>query len=217
MGTEEDKILPDDEDERNSSLGSQNEGSPTSLLAGSFSDGEDSGEVEVEVLSEKGEGRDNCFTILNGLDMEVSVLDELGFKVEERPPTPLLLGSSCESGAPSIMLPVVLVESTNRVQSPITCESLARIDPVGFSEFTAQYSGDVLALEEAMSVWVEQTYKSFGKLVGMPLEEFESECIASLCRIDEERRKIRLESRPHCPPNSTRKGTRELHNLHCQL
>ncbi len=168
------------------------------------------------MLSEKGEGSENGLMTFNGLDMEVSALDELGFKDAERdtgPPKSLLLGSSVEIGSPVIPLPVVLVKSPDRVQSPITCEPLARIDPVGFAELTAQYSGDVFALEEAMSVWVEQTYKSFGKLVGMPIVEFESEVIALLRRIDTERKKIRLESRPRRPPSSTRKGTRELRNL----
>uniref|UniRef100_A0A2N9HQB8 Uncharacterized protein n=1 Tax=Fagus sylvatica TaxID=28930 RepID=A0A2N9HQB8_FAGSY len=134
---------------------------------------------EVEMLSEKGEGSDNGLMTLNGLDME------------------------------SWRWMMVLVESPDRVQSPITCEPLARLI-CGFAEFTAQYSGDVLALEEAMSVWVEQTYKSFGKLVGMPIVEFESEVIALLRHIDTERKKIRLESRPRRPPSSTRKGWEAL-------
>ena len=165
------------------------------------------------MLSEKGEGSEKGLVTFNGLDMEVSALDELGFKDKERDTGPLLLGSSVEIGSPVTPLPVILVKSPDRVQRPITCEPLARIDPVGFAEFTAQYSGDVFALEEAMSVWVEQTYKSFGKLVGMPIVEFESEVIALLRRIDTERKKIRLESRPRRPPSSTRKGTRELRNL----
>ena len=57
-GTVDDKFQLVEEDkgvsERDNSLGSQNEGSPTSPLAKSFSDGEVSGEVEA--LSEKGEG-----------------------------------------------------------------------------------------------------------------------------------------------------------------
>ena len=116
VGTEENKSLPGDEDERDNLLILQQEGYPTTPLAQSFSDGEES--EEVEMLSEKGEGSDNGLMTLNGLDMEVSALDELSFKVEERdtgPPTSLLLGSSCEIGSPFIPLPVVLVESPDRV------------------------------------------------------------------------------------------------------
>ena len=201
VGIYEDKSLSGDEDEKY----------PTTPLAQSLSDGEES--EEAEMLSEKGEGSEKGLVTFNGLDMEVSALDELGFKDKERDTGPLLLGSSVEIGSPVTPLPVISVKSPDTVQRPITCEPLARIDPVGFAEFTAQYSGDVFALEEAMSVWVEQTYKSFGKLVGMPIVEFESEVIALLRRIDTERKKIRLESRPRRPPSSTRKGTRELRNL----
>jgi hypothetical protein len=98
-------------------------------------------------------------------------------------------------------------------QSPLVCEPLARIAPVGFSEFTANYSGDVLALEEAMSLWVEQKYKGFGELMGMPIAGFETECIALLRRIDAKRKKFRHTPGPRKPTRSTKKGTRELQNL----
>jgi hypothetical protein len=84
---------------------------------------------------------------------------------------------------------------------------------MGFSEFMDQYSGDVLALEEAMSLWVEEKYRDFGELVGMPIARFEAECIALLRRIDAERKKGRHTPGPRKPTKSTKKGTRELRNL----
>ena len=122
VGIYEDKSLPGDEDERDNLLNSQHEGYPTTPLAQSFSDGEES--EEAEILSEKGEGSENGLMTFNGLDMEVSALDELGFKDTERdtgPPTSLLLGSSVEIGSPVTPLPVLLVKSPDRVQRPITC------------------------------------------------------------------------------------------------
>jgi hypothetical protein len=98
-------------------------------------------------------------------------------------------------------------------QSPLSCAPLARIDPGDFEAFTRGYTGDVLALEEAMSAWVEQKYKVFSKLVGMALLGFEGECISLLRRIDAERKKMRAMSGPRCTTSSVKKGKRELRNL----
>uniref|UniRef100_A0A2N9FLS3 Reverse transcriptase domain-containing protein n=1 Tax=Fagus sylvatica TaxID=28930 RepID=A0A2N9FLS3_FAGSY len=95
---------------------------------------------------------------------------------------------------------------SERTQSPLVCQPLAKIAPMGFSEFTDQYSGDVLALEEAMSLWVEEKYRDFGVLVGMPIAGFEAECIALLRRIDAERKKGRQTPGPRKPTKSTKKG-----------
>ena len=117
----------------------------------------------------------------------------------------------------SCISPLQLAWSTKheseRTQSPLVYEPLAKIVPMGFSEFTDQYSGDVLALEEAMSLWVEEKYRDFGELVGMPITGFEAECIALLRRIDAERKKGRQTPGPRKPTKSTKKGTRELRNL----
>jgi hypothetical protein len=72
-------------------------------------------------------------------------------------------------------------------QSPICYAPLNKIDPSSFSEFTANYNGDVKSLEAMMSKWVEGKYKAIGKLVGMPMIGFEEQCIALLRKIDEER------------------------------
>ena len=84
---------------------------------------------------------------------------------------------------------------------------------MGFSEFTEQYSRDVQDLEEAMSLWVEEKYRDFGELVGMPIVGFEAECIALLRRIDAERKKGRQTLGPRKSTKSTKKGMRELRNL----
>ena len=64
-----------------------------------------------------------------------------------------------------------------------------------------------------MSLWVEQKYKDFGELVGMPIAGFEAECIALLRKIDAERKKGRHTPDPRKPTRSVKKGTRELRNL----
>ena len=64
-----------------------------------------------------------------------------------------------------------------------------------------------------MSLWVEQKYKDFGELVGMPITGFEVECIALLHKIDAERKKGRHYPCSRKPTRSTKKGTRELRNL----
>ncbi len=102
---------------------------------------------------------------------------------------------------------------TGETQSPLSCSPLDRIDPVDFAAFTQGYTGDILALEEAMSIWVEQKYKGFSKLVGMALVGFESECLSLLRRIDTERKRLRPSTGPRVPTGSVRKGTRELRNL----
>ncbi len=65
-------------------------------------------------------------------------------------------------------------------QSPLSYVPLDRLDPIDFSVFTQNYTGDALSLEEVMSVWVEQKYKGFNKLVGMAMKGFENECISLL-------------------------------------
>jgi hypothetical protein len=64
-----------------------------------------------------------------------------------------------------------------------------------------------------MSVWVEQKYNGFKKLVGMALLGFESECISLLRHIDAERKRLRPTTGPRCPTGSVNKGKRELRNL----
>jgi hypothetical protein len=64
-----------------------------------------------------------------------------------------------------------------------------------------------------MSVWVEQKYKGFSKLVGMALLGFESECISLLRRIDAERKRLRLTTGPRFLNGLVNKGKRELRNL----
>uniref|UniRef100_A0A2N9EKG6 Reverse transcriptase domain-containing protein n=1 Tax=Fagus sylvatica TaxID=28930 RepID=A0A2N9EKG6_FAGSY len=51
-------------------------------------------------------------------------------------------------------LPLILTRFYG-TQSPICCEPLNRIDPLSFTKFTSTYKGDVKALEEMMSKWVE--------------------------------------------------------------
>ncbi|GMY04854.1 hypothetical protein FCV25MIE_00092, partial [Fagus crenata] len=125
----------------------------------------------------------------------------------------LLLEGASGYGSPPLPLPWSTRPDSERTQSPIVCKPLAKIAPLGFSKFTDQYLGDVLALEEAMSLWVEQKYKDFGELVGMLIAGFEAECIALLCRIDAERKKGRHTLGPCKPTRSVKKGTRELRNL----
>ena len=54
-------------------------------------------------------------------------------------------------------LPLILTRFDG-TQSPICCEPLNRIDPLSFTKFTSTYKGDVKALEEMMSKWVEGKY-----------------------------------------------------------
>ena len=143
-----------------------------------------------------------CVTLDNAMEFEVVGLEKS---------TPLLLDEV--SGHSSPTLPLAWSSRPDLDRSPIVCEPLAKIDPLSFSEFTEQYSGNVLALEEAMSLWVEQKYKEFGELVGMPIEGFEAECIALLRRIDAERKRGRYQPSSRKPTRSTKKGTRELRNL----
>ena len=103
--------------------------------------------------------------------------------------------------------------ATRDTQSPLSCTPLDRIDPLDFTAFTQEYTGDILALEEAMSVWVEQRYKGFKKLVGMDLLGFEDECICLLHRIDTERKRMRSTAGPRYTKGSVTKGKRELRNL----
>lgn len=112
-----------------------------------------------------------------------------------------------EARVSEVSLPLVCCdqEEPEWSQSPLVCFPLAKIDSMDFSDFLKHYSGDVLALEESMSVWVEQRYKGFRKLVGMHIIGFESECISLLSRIDEARKNSRPESGPCRPPNSSKK------------
>jgi hypothetical protein len=103
--------------------------------------------------------------------------------------------------------------ATGDTQSPLSCTPLDRIDPLDFTAFTQEYTGDILALEEAMSVWVEQRYKGFKKLVGMDLLGFEDECISLLRLIDAERKRMRPTAGPRYTKGSVTKGKRELRNL----
>ncbi len=64
-----------------------------------------------------------------------------------------------------------------------------------------------------MSLWVEEKYRDFGELVGMPIAGFEAECIALLRQIDVERKKGRHTPGSRKPTKSTKKGTCELWNL----
>jgi hypothetical protein len=130
----------------------------------------------------------------------------------EASPT-LVLDGVRGSCTPPLQLAWSTRHESERTQSPLVCQPLAKITPMGFSEFTDQYSGDVLALEKAMSLWVEEKYRDFGVLVGMPIAGFEAECIALLRRIDAERKKGRQTPGPRKPTKSTKKGTRELRNL----
>jgi hypothetical protein len=125
----------------------------------------------------------------------------------------LLLDGASGYASPPLPLAWSTKPDSERTQSPIVCEPLAKIAPLGFSEFTDQYLGDVLALEEAMLLWVEQKYKDFSELVGMPIAGFEVECIALLCKIDAKRKKGRHTPGPLKPTRSVKKGTRELRNL----
>ena len=140
---------------------------------------------------------------------DTMVYEEVGTEVSP----PLVLDGVRGSSSPSLPLAWSTRPNSERTQSPLVCEPLAKIAPMGFSEFTDQYSRDVLALEEAMSLWVEQKYRDFGELVGMPIARFEAECIALLRRIDAERKKGRHTPGPRKPTRSTKKGTRELRNL----
>uniref|UniRef100_A0A2N9F2D7 Reverse transcriptase domain-containing protein n=1 Tax=Fagus sylvatica TaxID=28930 RepID=A0A2N9F2D7_FAGSY len=96
--------------------------------------------------------------------------------------------------------------TTGDNQSPLSCTPLDRIEPLDFAAFTQGYTGDILALEEAMSIWVEQRYKGFKKLVGMDLLGFEDECISLLRRIDAERKRLRPTTGPRYPKGSVNKG-----------
>ena len=80
-----------------------------------------------------------------------------------------LSGSSLGHSYPDILETHIPDEN----QSPLSCAPLDRIEPRDFAAFTRGYTGDVLALEEAMSAWVENKYKVFSKLVGMALLGFE--------------------------------------------
>jgi hypothetical protein len=120
-----------------------------------------------------------------------------------------LSGSSSGHSCPDILE----THFPDENQSPLSCAPLARIEPGDFAAFTRGYTCDVLALEEAMSAWVEQKYKVFSKLVGMALLGFEGECISLLRRIDAERKRMRPMTGPRCPTGSVKKGKRELRNL----
>jgi hypothetical protein len=109
------------------------------------------------------------------------------------------------------MLDIIEHHESGESQSPFSCEPLDRIDPLDFYAFTKDYSGDVLSLEEVMSVWVSQKYKAVSKVMGMYMRGFESECISLLRRIDEERKRLRQVSGPRC--STAKKGKRELRNL----
>jgi hypothetical protein len=126
---------------------------------------------------------------------DTMVYEEVGTEVSP----PLVLDGVRGSSSPSLPLAWSTRPNSERTQSPLVYEPLAKIAPMGFSEFTDQYSEDVLALEEAMSLWVEQKYRDFGELVGMPIARFEAECIALLRRIDAERKKGRHTPGPHKP------------------
>ncbi len=143
-----------------------------------------------------------CVTLGDAMAFEVVGLETL---------PPLLLDRVNGNNSPSLYL--AWSTRPDSEQSLIVCEPLAKIAHLSFSEFTAQYSGDVLALEKAMSLWVEQKYKDFGELVGMLIAGFEAECITLLRRIDAERKKGRHHPCSHKPTRSTKKGTRELWNL----
>ncbi|GMY17704.1 hypothetical protein FCV25MIE_12943, partial [Fagus crenata] len=135
-----------------------------------------------------------CVTLDDVMEFEVVGLEKS---------TPLLLDEV--SGHSSPTLPLAWSSRPDLDRSPIVCEPLAKIDPLSFSEFTEQYSGNVLALEEAMSLWVEQKYKEFGELVGMPIEGFEAECITLLRRIDAERKRGRYQPSSRKPTRLTKK------------
>ena len=123
---------------------------------------------------------------------------------------PLMVDGVSGNGSPALPLAWSTRPDSERIQSPIVCEPLAKIAPLSFFEFTDQYSRDVLALEEAMFLWIEQKYKDFGELVGMPIAGFEAECIALLHRIDAERKKGRHTPVPRKPTRSAKQGTSEL-------
>uniref|UniRef100_A0A2N9G2D1 Reverse transcriptase domain-containing protein n=1 Tax=Fagus sylvatica TaxID=28930 RepID=A0A2N9G2D1_FAGSY len=76
--------------------------------------------------------------------------------------------------------------ATGETQSPLSCTLLDRIDPLDFVAFTQGYTGDILALEDAMSAWVEQRYKGFKKLV--------------------EQKRLRATTGPRYPNGSVNKG-----------
>ncbi len=114
-------------------------------------------------------------------------------------------------GCGSPMLDIIEHHESGDSHSPFSCEPLDRIDPLDFYAFTKDYSGDVLSLEEVMSVWVSQKYKAVSKVMGMYMRGFESDCISLLRRIDEERKRLRQVSGPRC--STVKKGKRELRNL----
>jgi hypothetical protein len=113
----------------------------------------------------------------------------------------------------SLFLDNVKQYMSGEYQSPLSCVPLDRLDPIDFYVFTQNYTGDAFSLEEVMSVWVEQKYKGFSKLVGMAMKGFENECISLLRRIDTERKRMRQMTCPRGPTEMAKKGKRELRNL----
>jgi hypothetical protein len=173
---------------------------------------EEEREVEASPVRSNAEEEISLPLVLFSLDT-----DETGVTEEGVAPVPgsFILEEqwNSESFSVSTLLGDFGNYATGDTQSPLSCTPLDRIEPLDFAAFAQGYTGDILALEEAMSVWVEQRYKGFKKLVGMDLLGFEDECISLLRRIDAERKRLRLTTGPRYPKGSVNKGKRELRSL----
>ncbi len=101
-------------------------------------------------------------------EVETLMLEDSGSVGEENP---LPLVTFC------------LVEDRD-ASSPLSCSSLARIDPV---ECPISFTVDCGMSPNQYSQWVKKHYGGFCKLVGFPMDTHEQECLALLQRIEADR------------------------------
>jgi hypothetical protein len=104
-------------------------------------------------------------------------------------------------------LPIVLVNDLDgEVTSPFQCVPLATVGPPGVVD-------EAVELGPEPSQWVKWRHRGFCKLVGFPIERYETECLALLQRIEADRFANKSTSVPRRNRASGTKGKRELRGL----